>query len=111
MTYLNAILKNTITGTSLKLAEVFTKGKMDTFRLMQSNGDAICDFLKAYGEFSFDWNKKINAWEFSSESGDKIGLIVFERNEEKIKARKEAYYKECKIVRKHFSTLAKNLTR
>jgi len=90
----NATIYRTDNDTKLDLGRFDSKAKMKQFRLIQANGEAVCNLFDDCGEFDFVWNKAAKTWEFFSEAGNLVGSMVIERDLTAEKAEKDRYYRE-----------------
>ncbi len=77
------------------MGKAISKCKMNTFRLTQDESDKLCEFLEDCGEFNFTWSSSDKVWNFTDESGDYIGFIKIEIDEELKAIKQKKYYNEC----------------
>lgn len=94
MPYYKAALIRTDAAARVELGSAINHGKMNTFRLMQDEGEKICSALSDCGEFEFVWNGASKVWEFFNETGGKVGYIKIEIDAHKEAARAERYARE-----------------
>lgn len=94
MTTYNAVIYRTDNNSQIIAGSTAKKTKMQMFRQMQQNGDAVVELFDDCGAFEFIWNKAAKVWEFFSEAGDKVGVAKFEVDEDKKKRDAENYYRQ-----------------
>lgn len=98
MAIYNAEITRIDTNKVKTLGRVANGGKMNMFRAMQANGEMVCEMFDDCGEFEFAWNKSAKVWEFFNETGELVGRMKAERDQDAEHAKKVAYYNECKAA-------------